>query len=363
MTGSGHETKVGETDRPLVSVVVPAYNVERYIGATLESVLSQTYRELEIVMVNDGSTDSTREIAARFAGEDGRVRLVDRPNGGLIAARNTGISASSGSLVALLDGDDIWHPEKIERQVDAFRNDPQPGTVGAVYCHFRAIDERDRVLWDQFPWQVSGAAFCRHLAYSVVGTGSSLLCPKDVLLEIGGFDLGWQPNTLQFGEDFDAEVRIAARYRLLCVPQYLVGYRQHDAGMSRKRVKMAKGHAEVVRRYLRMYPTTPRACRKYATGSSLVLECGAYLRTGRPIQAMLKALELLAVDPQCFFHEVKMRASPRVRALRAGSSLAGSKFYDLDPGSGDIDPAEKFLRRRLSVLADLDRRIGIVATS
>lgn len=100
---------------PLVSCIVPVWNGERYVVEALESVLRQTYRPLEVVVVDDGSTDGTREVIAAFGA---RVRCVDQPHAGLAAARNRGLDAARGELIAFLDADDLWLPEKIARQVE-----------------------------------------------------------------------------------------------------------------------------------------------------------------------------------------------------------------------------------------------------
>lgn len=107
--------------RPLVSVVIPVYNGERFVGEALASVFAQTYRPIEVVVVDDGSTDDSAAVAASFA----EVRVLSQPNGGVAAARNTGIRESRGELVAFLDQDDLWEPRKIEAQVEALRRHPE----------------------------------------------------------------------------------------------------------------------------------------------------------------------------------------------------------------------------------------------
>ena len=104
----------------LVSVVVPAYNAEATIDQTLQSVRSQSYPHLEVIVVDDGSTDGTRGIVLSHAAQDRRIRLVWEPNSGVAAARNHGIRVARGDLIAPVDADDLWSPEKVARQVDVF---------------------------------------------------------------------------------------------------------------------------------------------------------------------------------------------------------------------------------------------------
>ncbi|NEK55550.1 glycosyltransferase, partial [Rhizobium leguminosarum] len=105
--------------QPLVSVVIPAFNASRYIERTLRSAGRQTYRNLEIIVVNDGSTDDTAKVVEKMALADPRIRMLSTANRGVAAARNTGIQESTGRFVAFLDADDLWHQTKIEKQVNA----------------------------------------------------------------------------------------------------------------------------------------------------------------------------------------------------------------------------------------------------
>lgn len=103
--------------RPLVSVVVPAYNIEGYIADCMRSAVNQTYPEIEIIVVNDGSTDSTLSIIEEFQRQDSRIRVITRPNGGLSAARNTGLDSAQGEYIVFADGDDVLMPDAIETMV------------------------------------------------------------------------------------------------------------------------------------------------------------------------------------------------------------------------------------------------------
>src|SRR5258706_15818506 len=102
---------------PAVSVITPAYNVEPYLAEAIASVLAQTFTDLELVIVDDGSTDSTFAIASACAQRDSRVRLVRQPNGGISKARNHAMRIGSGAVFAIFDSDDVWHPRYLERQL------------------------------------------------------------------------------------------------------------------------------------------------------------------------------------------------------------------------------------------------------
>ena len=104
-------------DQPLVSVIVPAYNAEAFIGDTLDSIINQTYTNLEVLVVDDGSQDRTPEIVESIAQKDPRVILLRQSNAGVAAARNLAIQKSTGDYIAPIDADDIWYPQKLEKQM------------------------------------------------------------------------------------------------------------------------------------------------------------------------------------------------------------------------------------------------------
>ncbi len=129
---------------PRVSVVIPTYNCERFLGRTIDSALRQTYRDFEIIVVDDGSTDGTQALVAGY-GE--AVHYVYQPNQGASAARNAALSNASGEFVAYLDADDLWTPEKLARQVEYL--DAYPA-CGFVHTEVSVIDEQDKVLYARF---------------------------------------------------------------------------------------------------------------------------------------------------------------------------------------------------------------------
>ena len=133
--------------RPLVSVVVPAYNAAWSLDETLASVCAQTYRDIEVLVVDDGSTDATADVAAAWSQRDCRVRLIRKPNGGVASARNRGLREARGVYVAPIDADDLWAPDNVERQVAALEA-AGPGACMA-FAHTIFIDLDGRPLPSQ----------------------------------------------------------------------------------------------------------------------------------------------------------------------------------------------------------------------
>jgi glycosyltransferase involved in cell wall biosynthesis len=150
----------------LVSVVIPAFNAVKTLENTLRSAAAQTHAELEILIIDDGSSDDTAAIATAFCAQDRRARLISQANAGVAVARNSGIAAARGEWLAPLDADDLWHPTKIERQLDAALNAAE--VPGLVYCWFHLIDEQDRVIGSSEGYEVRGQALDRLLFFNIV---------------------------------------------------------------------------------------------------------------------------------------------------------------------------------------------------
>ncbi|MBY5523378.1 glycosyltransferase family 2 protein [Rhizobium leguminosarum] len=251
---------------PLVSVVIPAFNASRYIERTLRSAGRQTYRNLEIIVINDGSTDDTAKVVEQVALEDSRIRWLSTANRGVAAARNTGIQEAAGWFVAFLDADDLWHQTKIEKQVNALKClSPQ---WAAVYVLHYIINSDDEILRSCRPDVARGYIYSRHLTFKYVGNGSALLVRRDVALEIGGFDSSYAAAGIGGCEDLDFELKLAARYHVEVIPERLVGYRQYPGNMSSNHLQMGRGALEVVRRSLAANAPLPKYATKSATNAT-----------------------------------------------------------------------------------------------
>src|SRR5262245_35299311 len=140
--------------KALVSVIVPSYNASRYIRETLESVLGQTYSSFEVIVVDDGSTDETAAIVGDHSRRDSRIRLVSQSNAGVGAARNRGIAEASGEFIAPLDADDIWYPDKLQKQVASLQRHGTEWGVG--YCWLKSFNERGKVYMTLIHMRSSG---------------------------------------------------------------------------------------------------------------------------------------------------------------------------------------------------------------
>ncbi len=244
-----------------MSVVIPTYNGARYLGSTIDSVLAQTYPRVEILVVDDGSTDHTAEVVQRYGSA---VRYLGQTNAGTAAARNTGILAATGDLIALLDHDDLWLPDKLTRQVPRFA-DPN---VGVVFAGIEFFDqETNHVTATYFPAESVDAHDV--LAHMVLPT-QTLTFRRSAFDTVGLFDA-----TLPGTDDWDMEIRMAACYKVVGVPETLARVRLHETQQGRNAPRMYKNALRVVHKHRNLHPRCT-ACRNAARLSRRILRENYY---------------------------------------------------------------------------------------
>jgi glycosyltransferase involved in cell wall biosynthesis len=217
-------TAVAQDD--LISVIIPAHNVARFIGRTLESVLKQTHRALDVVVVDDGSTDDTADVVEEVSRRDPRVRLVRSDKLGVSAARNLAIAQAKAQLIAPVDADDIWHPDKLARQLAIMRAGSD--RLGVVYCWSRGIDDQDRVILPSWNDSIArGDVLQDIIIRGIAGNGSTPLIRRRFIEQVGGYDAA-----ATLSEDWKFYTALAGVCEFDVVPQYLVGYRLHEDSAS-----------------------------------------------------------------------------------------------------------------------------------
>jgi glycosyltransferase involved in cell wall biosynthesis len=274
---------------PLVSVIIPTFRRPELLPRAIASVFSQTYVNWELLIIddNDASSAARGETEAVMRGHtsDRRIRyLKHEVNQGLPAARNTAIRAASGSLIAFLDDDDEWFPEKLEKQVQAFRNDP--GTT-LVYTGRHHVDS-DGQLIKAVPADGKGLIRDRLLEENWIGTPSSVMCRRRALVEAGGFDAD-MPSL----EDWDLYLRMKGRFALIAEPLTL--YYLHDGG------RMMDNFVNVAKALDRLYGKTcaelrfnPASHAAFLGHHGNVLYLAGERRRAR--KAMLRSLALRPFD-------------------------------------------------------------------
>ena len=218
-----------------VTVLMPAFNAERYISEAVESVLSQTYTDFEFIILNDGSTDNTLSIIRDYAKRDSRIRVIDQPNSGMGTALNKGMRLARGDLIVRMDADDVMLPNRIERQLDFMKANPD---VAVASCLVYYINRQSRIIGRSTSNLRSRRDFEMYIKGGrLIGVSHpGVIMRKSVVLEVGGYRPQFWP-----ADDIDLWMRIAERGHLIIVQQErLLKYRIHSGSISIAGAKMAR---------------------------------------------------------------------------------------------------------------------------
>ena len=212
---------------PLVSVVMPVYNTEKYLAEAIESILAQTFSDFEFIIVDDASQDGSAEIARGFAKRDSRVRLLQHgENMGAAAARNTGLYAAKGEFFAAHDSDDISAPERFQKQVRLLQSQPE---VGAVSVHARVVTEDLQPIYQREPPAAHAVILLDHFLgfLSAPFHHSALMMRRILMLEAGGYDA-----SMRYHDDCDMMTRLLGKTKFANIADCLYIYRQHASQLT-----------------------------------------------------------------------------------------------------------------------------------
>lgn len=220
----------------LISVIIPVYNGEKTIQQTLESVFNQTFTDFELIIIDDGSQDSTLEVINGI--RDPRLKVFSYPNAGVSESRNRGLELATGEYIAFLDADDLWTPDKLEAQLKALQENPK---AAVAYSWSDWIDESSQFLRAGGHITVNGNAYAKLLLRDFVESGSNPLIRRQALAEVGGFDRSVTP-----AEDWDMWLRLAARYEFVAVPLPQILYRVSPNSGSFDIWKMEAGSLRII---------------------------------------------------------------------------------------------------------------------
>jgi glycosyltransferase involved in cell wall biosynthesis len=222
-----------------VTVIIPVYNVERYIAAAIQSVLAQTHSNFELIIISDGSTDRSIEICRQFA--DSRIRILQQPNKGPAAARNLGVQQATGDYIAFLDGDDLWEPNKLAKHIEHLEQNPG---VGVSFCRSALIDEAGNPLGIyQLVSKLAGVTILDLLCRTPIGNGSVPVMRREVFDDIQYWCTTEKSQELCYfnpdrslhpSEDVECWLRIAltTSWKIEGVSEALTLYRVNSSGHS-----------------------------------------------------------------------------------------------------------------------------------
>jgi glycosyltransferase involved in cell wall biosynthesis len=236
---------------PKISVIIPSFNREKYILETLESVYAQSYTDYEVIVVDDGSTDGSKKLLAPLIKERG-IRLLEQENAGVSAARNRGVEMAKGALIAFLDSDDIFQPQKLEKQSALLDKNPQLGFVHSNFSKFDdsgqelGLRDMSRFRGNVYPWILQEWSYLMALP--------TLLMPKKIFDELGGFD-----ENIHWGEDIDLYFRVAKKYEIDMLPEVLCKVRVHPGSASASKIGSAESFHRVLDKAVAAAPALPKS--------------------------------------------------------------------------------------------------------
>jgi len=223
----------------IVSIIIPVYNGEKTIRETIQSVLSQSFRNIEIIVINDGSTDSTVEIVKSIL--DSRLQIFSYPNAGLAASRNRGIKYCKGQFISFIDADDLWTVDKLACQYQALQTHKN---AALAYSWTDYIDANGKFLKAGRRITAMGDAYSKLVLWNFLENGSNPLIRADVLNEVGGFD-----ESLAAAEDWDMWLRLsAAGGEFVCVERVQILYRVSANSMSNNLKRQEAASLKVIER-------------------------------------------------------------------------------------------------------------------
>jgi len=293
---------------PLVTCVIPSFNYARYLRIAVDSALAQTHRPMEVIVVDDGSTDESGDILQSYGD---RIRAFRQENRGVSVARNRGISEARGDFVGFLDADDRWHPAKIERQL-ALMADPE---VGLVHCWVREVDVDGNAV-REVRGGTAGWLLERHalIESTVLGGGSGALVRRACFDELGAFD-----PVLSTSADWDMWRRIMTKYKVDLVREPLIDYRSHPSAMHRN---IALFEHDMMHAFDSMFADPAAAAarahkaRSYATLYAIL--AGDYYLSGKRRLAARYAVKSVALDPRFLPERLLRKLRSGLKARRTG---------------------------------------------
>ena len=267
----------------IISIIIPVYNAEKTIESTINSVLNQTFIDFELIVINDGSTDSTLEIVHKIT--DPRLKIFSYANANQAASRNRGIAKATGEYIAFLDADDLWTPDKLESQINLLKNN---STAAVVYSWTNCINEFNQFLYPGTRANFSGNVYQNLLLADFISNGSNALIRKQALEEVGVFDV-----ELPVAEDWDLWLRLAYRYPFVVVPQPQVFYRQSPQSSSSNLVKQETAMLKVIEQAFNQVPEDFKPLQSISLGNAYKYLTCKSLQAQPSRKAALKTLQFL----------------------------------------------------------------------
>lgn len=297
-----------------VSVIIPNYNYGRFLSEAINSVLAQTYSNVEIIVVDDGSTDNSLEILAEY--EKKGIKVIQQKNSGVGAARNAGTDKSSGELIAFLDADDVWFPQKLEKQIERLYSDNEFGLITCGVKEFNSLGNTIAIHADgKEGWCAEDILLIKPVTS---GPGSSSLVWRRVFDSAGGFD---ERKEMHPFEDWEFTYRVARIAKIAFLPEILVAYRNHGGN---GHLNVARSERAMLLAFDKVFETADERTlkmRRRCYGNLYRILAGSYLQAGNYGNFLKYTGKSLLLTPE----NLPYFASFPLRRLRKNSAQAKIK--------------------------------------
>lgn len=337
--------------------MIPAYNAEATLAETLSSVEAQTYRDFDLTIVDDGSTDATSEIAKAFCAKHSWARSVRQENQGVAAARNLGVSVSSGAYIAPIDADDVWHPKYLEAMVATIEAAKTPPVL--VYAFSKVINRDSLIIGSGHNHAVNGDASRVMPFFNLVGNGSAMMVNRAVFMEAGGYDKRLRSACAEGCEDFLLQLKLASLGPIACTSEYLVGYRRAGTGMSACQPTMLR--SSILARKLfgewlqeRGDPQVALSPSRHWVKSAEKARAGRmHLAEGKLRHALITFGQAALSDPFGMISAVAFKPVSAAKRLKR-ELTPNPSFYAFTAQSSSPSQGPRLVARRIRVLQSLD---------
>ena len=321
-----------------VDVIMPAFNAERTISQALQSILDQTCQPARVIVVDDGSTDATRDIVYGISRKNPGVELVRQVNAGPATARNAAIDRCRSQFVAPIDADDMWDRDYLERQMTQLAANPG---VAFSYSGHRILDDQSGTTRDAHNLAIEGNAWLAMVLHNFVGNGSSMVFRRELANAAGGYR---EPlSHFHGGEDYFFQLSLLQRGPVTCVNRVMVTYRAHDRSLSKNNRKMLDARVAAIRASIRGGQNADlRALARvsrWARADAARVYAVQCIDGGHGLEALRYGMTALAADVPGTLSDLRQRIR----------NLTSRSFGTLESMPSKIDP---LLLRRLEILAE-----------
>lgn len=294
---------------PKVSVIVTAYNLIKYLPETIDNVLQQTYRDFEVIVVDDGSTDNTAAWVRQVS--DPRVRLIWQSNMGLAGASNTGVENAKGEYITFLDADDLWEPTKLAKQVAILDRCPE---IGIVYTWVTYMSEEGESTGRIVKSEAEGYIWSQLIEVNQIECGSVAMIRRSCFEKVGLFD----KNLKSYVQDWDMWLRLALEYQFKVIREPLVYYRQRNSSGSRKVAAMERSFKIVLEKAFNAAPPELKPLVDRGYGFAYFCLAWKALQIAQPDYKTAKKYQKIALNkhPQRFLTKENFRLTVAITLMQ-----------------------------------------------